>query len=84
MQRQWIGRSEGCEFKMERWSEDKSEDYQKIHNEEKNRDCISKGVGRNCPAKSLLNDSISQSMLKVKKKSLFLSKEDYKNYKINS
>jgi hypothetical protein len=62
---------------MERWSEDRGrllEDYQKIHNEEKNRDCISKGVGRNCPAKSLLSDSIFQSMLKVKKKSLFLSK----------
>ena len=63
MQRNWIGKSEGCEFELKM--------------AQKNEACISKGVGLNCPAKASCNDSIFKNIEKVKKKTHFLEKIDW-------
>ncbi len=66
MQRNWIGKSEGCEFEMK---------LAKLN--KKNEACISKGVGLNCPAKTSLESSIFNTSIKVKKKTHFLNKIEW-------
>lgn len=50
--------------------------WERLQQIQKNENCISKGVGRNCPAKFSLQSIIFKNILKVKKKNRLIS-QDY-------
>ncbi len=70
MQRNWIWKSEGCEFEMKLSMNPLKKQLQK------NEACISDGVGLNCPAKASHISIILNNTIKVKKKTHFIKKID--------